>query len=105
LQSVAVGGDYDISPNLVPTARITRGQWFHIEVVAVGNTASTSDGSLDWWLDGVHIGSYKNLRFSNSALHWDLFHFSTIWGGVGGPNVPETQYKDWDHAYMSGRSN
>jgi len=105
LQDMAVGGDYDISPNLVPTARVIRGKWFHIELVAVGNTANTSDGSLDWWLDGVHIGSYKNLRFASSALHWDLFHFTTIWGGVGGPNVPETQTRDWDHAYMSYRSN
>ncbi len=104
LQDMAVGGTYDISPNLVPAALIVRGQWYHIEVVLVGNTASTSNGSIDWWLDGVHIGSYNNLRFSNAAAHWDLFHYTTIWGGAGGPNLPVTMTKDWDHAYVSGKS-
>jgi hypothetical protein len=103
LQDMAVGGTYDISPNLVPTARITRGQWFHIEVVLVGNTANTSDGSIDWWLDGVHIGSYSNMRFNNAAAGWDLLHYTTIWGGVGGPNVPATQTEDYDHYYISGK--
>jgi|SRR6266480_494823 len=104
LQDMAVGGTYDISPNLVPGARITRGKWYHIEVLLVGNSAGQSDGSLDWWLDGTHIGSYSRLRFNNSAATWDLFHYTTIWGGVGGPNVPATMTKDWDDVYVSGKS-
>lgn len=103
LQDMAVGGTHDISPNLVPSARITRGQWYHIEVVLVANTANTSDGSLDWWLDGVHIGSYSGLRFSSSGATWNLVHWTTIWGGVGGPNVPATMTKDIDHMYLSGK--
>lgn len=103
LQDMASGGTYDISPNLVPGARITRGQWYHIEVVLVGNTAGAADGTIDWWLDGTHIGSYKNLRFNSSAATWNLFHYTSIWGGVGGPNVPATMYKDWDNVYISGK--
>jgi hypothetical protein len=103
LQSTASYGDADLMPNLVPGARITRGKWYHIEVVLVGNTAGTRDGSVDWWLDGVHIGSYS-VQWLSGAATWNLFHYTTIWGGVGGPRVPATQYMDWDHVYLSGKS-
>jgi hypothetical protein len=103
LQDMAVGDTYDISPNLVPSAHIERGKWYHIEALMVGNTANKSDGTIDWWLDGKHIGSYKQLRFSDKEARFELFHYTTIWGGVGGPNVPATQYKDWDDVYLSGR--
>ena len=103
LQSTASYGDADLMPNLVPSARITRGKWYHIEVVLVGNTAGTRNGSVDWWLDGVHIGSYS-VQWLSGAATWNLFHYTSIWGGVGGPRVPATQYMDWDHVYLSGKS-
>ena len=102
LQSTASHGDFDLMPNLVPTARIIRGQWYRIEVVLVGNSAGTRDGSVDWWLNGVHVGSYS-VQWLSAASRWDLFHYTTIWGGVGGPNVPATQTMDWDHVYLSSK--
>jgi uncharacterized protein YjdB len=102
LQSTASHDDFDLMPNLVPTARIIRGQWYRIEVVLVGNTAGTRDGSVDWWLNGVHVGSYS-VQWLAAAARWDLFHYTTIWGGVGGPNVPATQTMDWDHVYLSSK--
>lgn len=103
LQDTKSNGTSDLLPNLVPSARIIRGQWYHIEVVLVGNTAGVKDGSVDWYLDGVHIGSYS-VQWQTGAATWNLFHYTTIWGGVGGPTVPATQYMDWDHVYLSGKN-
>ena len=103
LQDTYSRGTSNLSPNLVPGARMIRGQWYHIEVVMVGNTAGNADGSVDWWLDGVHVGSYQ-IQWQSGAATWNLFHYTTIWGGVGGPNVPATQYKDWDDVYISGKN-
>ena len=108
LQEMVIPGkketaDRDLAQNL-GTARITRGKWFHIELVVTGNTAGKSDGTVDWWVDGAHVGSYRSLRFSNDATAWDNFHYTTIWGGVGGPDVPAEQTKDWDDVYISGRN-
>jgi hypothetical protein len=50
-------GSGNLDPNLVPTARIPRDQWYLLEAVFVGNTAGKQDGSVDWYLNGVHIGS------------------------------------------------
>ena len=103
LQDTQSHGTYDLTPNLVPSARIPRGQWYRIEVVLVGNTAGTNDGSVDWWLDGVHVGSYT-VQWRSGAATWDLFHYTTIWGGSGGYTVPATMTMDWDHVYLSGKN-
>jgi hypothetical protein len=108
LQEMVVAGkketaDRDLAQN-AGTARITRGKWYHVELLVSGNTAGKSDGSVDWWVDGIHAGSYRNLRFNNDAAVWDRFHYTTIWGGAGGPNLPVEQTKDWDDVYISGRN-
>ena len=107
-QSTTSNGDYDLAPNLVPSARIPRNAWYHIEVVATGNTAGTADGTIDVWLNGVHVTSTAGLpngrlQYSSGACHWGRFHYTTIWGGVGGPNVPATMTVDWDDVYLSGK--
>src|SRR6266550_1447147 len=107
-QSTTSHGDYDLAPNLVPSARIPRNAWYHIEVVATGNTAGTADGTIDVWLNGVHVTSTAGLpngrlQYSSGACHWGRFHYTTIWGGVGGPNVPATMTVDWDDVYLSGK--
>lgn len=107
-QSTTSHGDYDLAPNLVPSARIQRNAWYHIEVVATGNTAGTADGTIDVWLNGVHVTSTAGLpggrlQYSSGACHWGRFHYTTIWGGVGGPNVPATMTVDWDDVYLSGK--
>ena len=50
-----------LGPNLVPSARIIRGRWHHMELVLVGNTPGTANGSLDLYLDGVHVSSYSGM--------------------------------------------
>jgi uncharacterized protein YjdB len=98
-----LGTDFSDAPNLVPGAVIPRGAWFQIEVVLVGNTGGNSDGTIDWWLNGVHVGSRTGLKMATTAAYWDVFEFRPIWGGLG-DTVPATQTLDWDHVYLSGKN-
>ena len=101
-----IGGDPnnpDWSPNIVPSARLIRGQWYHIEVLLVGNSSGTADGSIDWYLDGVHIGSYSKIQFQTRAVTWNWLHYTNLWGGAGG-TVQSTMYLDWDDLYVSGKN-
>jgi hypothetical protein len=97
-------GDAVLSPNLVPSATIPRGRWYNIEILLTGNTSGTTNGAVDWWVDGVHVGSYQLRRFTSSgATTWELFTFRPVWGGAGG-TVPATMTLDMDHIYMSGKN-
>jgi uncharacterized protein YjdB len=91
------------TPNLLPGATITRGVWFRMEYVVVGNTAGNFDGTMDFWLDGVHIGSFSGLQYTSGATSWDTFEWRPIWGGVSDV-VPATMTLDVDHIYLSGKN-
>lgn len=96
----------DWGPNLgVPAAqtRVTRGQWFHIELVAAMNTVGNADGYLDLWLDGVHITHVGGIKFQNSSPSWRSLHYAPVWGGGGG-TVANTMYMYFDHLYFSGKN-
>ena len=92
----------NLTPNLVPNAEIIRGQWNLVELVAVGNTAGNVDGSVDWYLNGVHVGSYV-LQWQAGATTWGRVHYTTIWGGYmgGAASIPATQWRDSDHLRLS----
>ena len=90
-------------PNLVPAAVVPRNQWFMIEVVLVGNTAGGSDGTMDWYLNGVHVGNRTGLKFTTAATSWDRIDLDPVWGGAGG-TVPVTMTFDTDHVYISGKN-
>jgi len=91
-----------LGPNLVPSARIIRGRWHHMELVLVGNTPGTANGSLDLYLDGVHVSSYSGMQFITGDALWGDVNYAPVWGGLGG-SVPQTQTFDIDHFYMSGK--
>ena len=99
LQATVSPPESNLSPNLV-SAKMVRGQWNLIEIVAVGNTAGNRDGSIDWYLNGVHVGSYTGVEWEAGGTTWQRFSFAPVWGGIGG-TVPATQYLDFDHAYLS----
>jgi hypothetical protein len=92
------------TPNLVPSARIVRAKWAHIEIILVGNTAGTPDGSADFYLDGVHIGSYPGIQWRAAAAFWNYFRLNSFWGGNSGAFVPATMWFDVDHLYVSGKN-
>jgi hypothetical protein len=91
-----------MGPNVAPNAVFTRGEWHKWEIVLVGNTAGASDGSCEFWLDGVKVGSYPNIRFASGAATFDVVEYAPIWGGVGG-SLSVTQYNWMDHLYISGK--
>jgi hypothetical protein len=100
-----VGGDVANpfwTPNLA-SGVVTRGQWHHIEFVAVGNTAGNADGSIDWYLNGVHVGSYKGIQFQSGNTVWNLLHYTLLYTGNNNANPPADQYNYWDHIYLSGK--
>jgi hypothetical protein len=92
----------NLDPNLVPGATIPRDQWYMIEIVAVGNTAGKVDGSIDWYLNGVHVGSYP-MEYEAGGTVWGRFHGTTLWGGSG-DIVPALMWVDWDHVYLSAKN-
>jgi uncharacterized protein YjdB len=106
LQAVTVfpQGNGNWGPNLVPSARIIRGQWQTYEFILVGNTAGTADGSVDAYLDGVHTTHVGGIQWTSGDGKWDTFEFRPIWGGTGSTLVQQTQTMDWDHVYLSGKN-
>jgi hypothetical protein len=95
--------DQTYTPNLVPSAVIPRGQWFNVEIVLTGNSSGAADGSVDWWVNGVHVGSRTSVAFTSGATLWDTFEIRPVWGGLNDV-VPATQTLDWDNIYLSGKN-
>jgi len=95
--------DAVLGPNLVPSATIPRGVWYNVEVVLKGNSSGAADGTVDWWLNGVHVGSYSGRQFTSGATSWGIFQFEPVWGGITDA-VPATMTQDWDHLYISGKN-
>jgi len=91
------------TPNLA-TAIAARGQWHHIEFIVVGNTAGNRDGSIDWYLNGVHVGHYTGIQFQSGNTAWNLFHYTLLYTGTNNSNPPADQYNWWDHIYLSGKN-
>jgi uncharacterized protein YjdB len=106
LQSLVTfpSGNGNWGPNLVPSARIIRGQWQTYEFVLVANSAGTADGSVDTFLDGVHITHVGGIQWTSGGGTWDTFEFRPIWGGTGSTLVQATQTMDMDNVYISGKN-
>jgi hypothetical protein len=91
------------NPNLGPTGEIVRGQWYHQEIVLVGNTSGAANGSVDWWLDGVKIGSHSGIQYvSGNGVFGENIAWAPTWGGLGS-NVTSEMYQFMDHFYISGK--
>lgn len=95
-------GDPFWMPNLA-SGIVARGQWHHVEFVAVGNTAGNKDGKIDWYLNGVHVGSYSGIQFQTGNTTWNLFHYTLLYTGTNSSTPPADQYNFWDHIYISGK--
>jgi uncharacterized protein YjdB len=92
----------NLYPNLGPTGEIVRGQWHHLEYVLVGNTSGTANGSAEWWLDGVKVGSYSNMQFVSGSSTWEQLAWAPTWGGVIG-TVNSAMTESFDHIRVSGK--
>lgn len=101
-QVVNYNGSNQLLPNLVPTVRIVRGVWEHWEILFKGNTAGAANGTLDWWINGVHVGSYTGIQYLTGAGTWVSLKWAPTWGGLGDVTNAE-QYDMMDHVYVSGK--
>ena len=97
-----------VRPNVAPGTVLTRGEWQRWEFLLTCNSGlSASDGTIDFWLDGSHVTSVKNVNWTQTkhpdrGCNFPIFHWSPTYGG-GGPPPPDHQYLDFDHVYVSGR--
>jgi hypothetical protein len=95
-------------PNLnAGSAVITRGQWAKWEIVLHANTPGQYDGTADWWLNGVKVGSYSKIGFSSatetgSMNVWKEVDWNPTWGG-GGAAISVDQFMWMDHVFISGK--
>lgn len=93
----------NLLPNISPGKRIVRGQWAHWELILKSNSNGQPNGSADWWVDGVKVGSYSNINFvpASGRNVWEKIKWNPTWGGTGG-TVPVDMQMDIDHTYVSG---
>jgi len=96
------GGTVNLPPNVVSNASFTRGVWHRWELLMVSNTAGASNGIATWWIDGVKVGDYNNVRYNSGSSPFNLFQWSPTWGGMGG-SLSADQYMWMDHIYISGK--
>lgn len=92
----------NLTPN-VNAVEFTRGGWHHWGIVLVSNTGDNADGQAHWWLDGVKVGQYLDVKFGTALQGkvWQSFNWRPIWGGVGDV-VLLPMYMQMDHIYVSG---
>lgn len=93
----------NLRPNLVDY-QLTRGQWYKWEIVMTSNVNGGANGTVDWYVNGTHVGHYTGIQYVGSGRPrtWDVTKIDPTWGGLGG-TVPATQTMDFDHVYISGK--
>jgi hypothetical protein len=103
LQGVADSRDH-LDPNKGKSAVVARGRWHLWEAELISNTGGLANGTVRWWLDGVLIGEYTDVRMSTASQSrtFELTSIFPIWGGTNS-TVSSTMTIDFDHYYVSGR--
>ena len=100
-----------LTQNLNTSKHAVVGQVHHLETVMTMGTDQHANGTVDIWLDGVHVTSYTNLQILNSTstssgapgtAGFDCFNFSPWWGGAGGPAKSRDDVLYIGHTYLSG---
>jgi hypothetical protein len=91
----------NLTPN-VGAVSITRGNWHRWELVVTANTVGNADGVVEWWIDGVKVGSYRDVQITSASRIWTNVDWNPTWGGTG-DIVPADQFMYMDHIYISGK--
>ncbi|HEY5022322.1 MAG TPA: Ig-like domain-containing protein, partial [Gemmatimonadaceae bacterium] len=96
----------NLRPNVVGQtgAQIVRGQWYHWELVFAINSSGSTDGTADWWINGVQVGHYTGIGYVSASQSrvFQTMKWDPTWGGLGG-TVPADQFMTMDHIYISGK--
>lgn len=88
-----------LTPNVTPRP-VSLGEWHRVEwYLKYESTYGAGDGIIQWWLDGVLLGNYTNVRFPNDAGFAE-YQISPTWGGVGDSKRQRDSYR-FDHSYIS----
>lgn len=101
-----IGGDVhnpDWTANLVKGFTIPSGVWADIKCLIVGNTAGNADGSIDWWVNDIHVGSYSGIQFTTGNCLWNLFHYTMLYSGDVASNPKIAQDCFYGSIYLSGK--
>ena len=96
-----LGGDLD--PNYA-SCPVERGRWHKYEVVLTNNVVSSTDGRVQYWLDGQKCADYGQLAFVGPGQNdkWEEVQWSPTWGGTGG-TITESFFVQMDNLYVSGK--
>ena len=80
---------------------VTKGIWTKIEAYVKKSTTATSrDGIVRWWVDGVLVGNYTNMNYAASGLNEWLW--SETWDGTVTNPTPSVEWAHYlDHLYIS----
>lgn len=80
------------NPN-VNGVNLIKGQYAVIEAYVKKSTSATSrDGIVRWWVNGILVGNYINLNYAPSGL--DTWVWSETWDGTVTNPVPSVNW-DW----------
>ncbi len=93
-------GGYMCYPNAGP-GTLTVGVWTKLEAYIKASTTATSrDGIVRWWVNGVLAGNYTNMNYGWTGLNdWA---WSETWDGYVNP-LPSVEWNHFiDHLHVSG---
>lgn len=95
--------NYDANRGSPGDDNVVRGQWHLIEVVAqLNSTATSTDGVLRVWVDGVLTHEYTDVPytpFDNDT--WQNVKLEPVWGGNSGQVLDADQWLEYDAIYVS----
>jgi uncharacterized protein YjdB len=84
-------------PYFTPMPEMTKGVWHKIELTAKANSsATTADGVIRFWIDGVKYGEWTGIRFGDP--NYVDFEVLTI---SGSGNTTQIQYIDIDDLILT----
>ena len=90
---ICAGEGFLCYPN-VSNQLITIGAWTKFEAYVKSSTTATSrDGAVRWWVNGVLTGNYTSLNYAPGGLN--EWQWNNTWDGAQDMGVSNTV--DWEH--------
>ncbi len=88
------------NPN-VGSVSIKHGTWTKLEAYIKKSTTATSrDGVLRWWVNGVLVGNYNNLNYAGNGLN--EWVWTETWDGTVSNPIPSVEWSHYiDHLHIS----
>jgi len=95
-------------PPNVGNGTVRVGVWYKVEMKIRASTTRTSrDGSLQWWINDVLVGSYPNLNYCGpNGETLDRWAWTQTWDGAFDMGQSNTvAWEHWiDHLYIVGKN-